>query len=509
MKNWTIGKRITVTCSLLCGLLALVSAIALYSLNTIRGQALYLKQDVMPGVLMSSEQYKNMTQGFIRTLIYAEFSSEEHQAALEKEIEAFASNVTNAVTAYEATITKEEDRVLFDKLKKARLKYREEKDKFLTLSKEGNKLGASTMLMESLLPAFLAYTATADQLVAYNAANGDALGLGIAANVDRTNKLVLGISSAAVFLALVLAVIIVRAINRSLREVAEHLNQGAETTAEAATQVSTASQSLASGASEQAASLEETSASLAEISSMTTKNAESAQLAKGLSNQTREAAEAGSVSIEEMKRAMDSIKESSGNIAKIVKTIDEIAFQTNLLALNAAVEAARAGEAGAGFAVVADEVRSLAQRSAKSARETASLIEESVKRSENGVIISTKVAQSFGEIVGKARRVDELVGEIAQASREQDQGISQVSTAVTQMDSVTQTNAAGAEETASAAQELSGQAELMRHSVETLRKLVGRSGKSTAKNTKHEIHPPSRHETGSGAGKNTAVATLR
>ena len=176
--------------------------------------------------------------------------------------------------------------------------------------------------------------------------------------------------------------------------------------------------------------------------------------------------------MQEMKQAMAGITDSSSTIAKIVKTIDEIAFQTNILALNAAVEAARAGEAGAGFAVVAEEVRNLAQRSANAAKETANRIEESVTRSEHGVRISAVVARSFDEIVENARKVDELVGEIATASNEQRQAIEQVTTAVSQMDKVTQANAAGAEETASASAELNAQAEVMRDSVLELRALV-------------------------------------
>jgi methyl-accepting chemotaxis protein len=206
---------------------------------------------------------------------------------------------------------------------------------------------------------------------------------------------------------------------------------------------------------------------------MTKRNSDSAGQAKSLAADTRQAAESGAGSMGEMRQAMDAIKESSTNIAKIVKTIDEIAFQTNILALNAAVEAARAGEAGAGFAVVAEEVRSLAQRSANSAKETAARIEDSVNRSEAGVRISLKVAESFDAILGKARQVDELIAEIATASGEQTEGITQVTTAVAQMDKVTQSNAAGAEEAASASEEMSAQAELMRESVRHLQALVG------------------------------------
>ena len=193
--------------------------------------------------------------------------------------------------------------------------------------------------------------------------------------------------------------------------------------------------------------------------------------------------------MEEMKRAMDAIKGASDDISKIIKTIDEIAFQTNILALNAAVEAARAGEAGMGFAVVAEEVRNLAQRSAQSAKETAGKIEDSVKKSEHGVQICGKVAQSLSAIVGKARQVDTLVAEIAQASKEKTQGIEQVHTAVSQMDKVTQSNAAGAEESAAAAEELSAQAVVLQESVAELRALVDGAGNGTRQTTAQAAHP--------------------
>jgi methyl-accepting chemotaxis protein len=170
---------------------------------------------------------------------------------------------------------------------------------------------------------------------------------------------------------------------------------------------------------------------------------------------------------------MAAIKASSDEVAKIVKNIDEIAFQTNILALNAAVEAARAGEAGAGFAVVAEEVRNLAQRSAQAARETSGRIEDAINKTGHGVEVSGKVARSLKEIIEKARIVDDLVGQIAAASNEQAQGISQVNLAVTAMDKVTQSNAATAEESASASQELNSQAVIQKAAVDELLALVG------------------------------------
>ena len=282
-----------------------------------------------------------------------------------------------------------------------------------------------------------------------------------------------------VFAALALVLIALNSlrIQRTLARLSAGLSETVSQLDGAAGQVSSASGSLAEGASQQAASLEETSASLEEISSMTKANADRAQSAKDLSNQTRAAAETGATDMKEMSMAMDAIKKASDNIAKIIKTIDEIAFQTNILALNAAVEAARAGEAGMGFAVVAEEVRSLAQRSAQAAKETAERIEDSIGKTVHGVQINAKVAMSLEQIETKARKVDELVAEIATASKEQSQGISQVNAAVTEMDKVTQANAAGAEESASAATELHSQAEVLKEAVAELLQLVGESGR--------------------------------
>jgi methyl-accepting chemotaxis protein len=264
-----------------------------------------------------------------------------------------------------------------------------------------------------------------------------------------------------------------RSFTRPVTQIIDRLNGGAAQTASAANQVSIASQSLAEGAGEQAASIEETSSSLTEMAATTRCNAVSAQKANDLARQTRIAADKGAADMQAMSSAIAAIKMSSDDIAKIIKTIDEIAFQTNILALNAAVEAARAGEAGMGFAVVADEVRNLAQRSAHAAKETAAKIESAIGTTSQGVQISQKVAAALNDIVTKIRQVDELASEVATASREQTQGITQITTAVDQMDRVTQANAASAEESAAAAEELNAQAALVKQAVGELARLIG------------------------------------
>jgi len=270
------------------------------------------------------------------------------------------------------------------------------------------------------------------------------------------------------------------AIARPLTRLTTRLAGAADALNSLSRSVTRSSQTVAEGASSQAASLEETSASLEEISSMIKRNADSSTRAKSLANQTRTAADTGAADMQSMTAAMDGIKTASANIGKIIKTIDEIAFQTNILALNAAVEAARAGEAGLGFAVVAEEVRNLAQRSAQAARETAEKIEDSITKSHHGAQISGKVAGSLAEIVGKAREVDVLVAEIAGASHEQSQGLGQVLTAVTQMDGVTQTNAASAEESAAATLEMNREVEVLHAAVEELRGLLGIAAEAAA-----------------------------
>ncbi|MBN2785799.1 MAG: hypothetical protein JXR25_13340 [Pontiellaceae bacterium] len=288
------------------------------------------------------------------------------------------------------------------------------------------------------------------------------------------------------------AIMITRSITGPVKRIISDLQQGAEQVTAASGQVSSASSALAEGATEQAAGLEEASSSLEEMSSVTRQSADNAQQANLLATEASRAANSGTDSMARMSAAIHDIQQSSGETAKIIKVIDEIAFQTNLLALNAAVEAARAGEAGKGFAVVAEEVRNLAKRSAEAAKNTASLIEESVRNAQTGTEISEEVASALIQIVGGINQTSELVSEIAASANEQAQGIDQVNSAVAQMDQVTQANAANAEESASAAEELSNQAGRMQDVVELLTALVGKVGTVSKKTVRRPPPTPNK-----------------
>ena len=299
--------------------------------------------------------------------------------------------------------------------------------------------------------------------------------------LTQLNRILLGVGIAGILLLMIFSPLIARRITRLVAtpvlRVIEGMTGASDQITSAAEQVASFSQSLASGTSQQAATIEETSSTLEEIASMTQKNAESTREANQLSAEARKFAEQGSDSMSRMVASIREIKEASDQTAKIIKTIDEIAFQTNLLALNAAVEAARAGDAGRGFAVVAEEVRNLALRSADAARDTSAMIESSQNKADLGVSVAEEVETVLGKIRVNIEKVDHTMSEVATASIEQSRGIEQVNAAIAQMDGVTQSNAANAEENASAGEQLSSQAKELLAMVDQLVLLVGKSRK--------------------------------
>jgi methyl-accepting chemotaxis protein len=316
----------------------------------------------------------------------------------------------------------------------------------------------------------------------------------VKANTWQMIRLLGIIYLACILVIIPLTLLFSNSIAKPIGRIISGLTEGSDQVASAAGQVSASSESLAEGSSEQAASIEETSASLEEMSSMTKQNADNSNQANTLMTEANQVVGEANQSMGEVIQSMDEINKASEETQKIIKTIDEIAFQTNLLALNAAVEAARAGEAGAGFAVVADEVRNLALRAADAAQNTATLIEETVKRVTQGTGLVEKTNEAFGKVAESASKVGQLVSEISAASQEQAQGIDQVNTAVTGMDKITQQNAANAEESASAAEQMSAQAVQLRDLITQLVRLVG-GNKGQADQGRLEAAPKKAHLT--------------
>ncbi|MDR3038491.1 MAG: methyl-accepting chemotaxis protein, partial [Candidatus Adiutrix sp.] len=302
------------------------------------------------------------------------------------------------------------------------------------------------------------------------------LARGSSSAADEAVQLALAIMAAGTAIALAFSLLMAAGITRGItgpvNRFIDALSEGAREVDQTASQFAGTADTLAQGATENAAGLEETSAALEELSSMTRRNMDNAVEANALVSQANEAVRRAEKSMNLVIKAMEEISHSGQEIGKIIKTIDEIAFQTNLLALNAAVEAARAGEVGAGFAVVADEVRNLAIRSADAARNTAGLIAHTIANINSGSEMVNDTAENFKTVGAPAAKVVALVSEVAEASKEQTQGIGQITTAMIEMDKVTQANAASAEESAGAAEQLSQQAGKLLEAVAEMTTLV-------------------------------------
>ena len=287
--------------------------------------------------------------------------------------------------------------------------------------------------------------------------------------------LAIGLAIVALFMLTVTRHVVTR-----LRSTAAIIESEAANTLNSSVSMSTSGKTLADSSAAIATSLQQTSHSLGKMAAETKRNAEIAGSAREFANHARAAAEKGTADLHVLSRALDNIKVSGDSISKIIKTIDEIAFQTNILALNAAVEAARAGEAGLGFAVVADEVRNLARRCAEASKETGQLIHESVSKTNSGVEIGRQVAKNFDDIAEKIRRMDDFASEIAVISRSQNDGFLQINAAVSQIDSATQNNTAGVQQSAWASRELNGRAAVLQEAVENLKRLIEGCATATA-----------------------------
>jgi methyl-accepting chemotaxis protein len=470
--TWTIGRRIGTGFGLVLTIVAMVGTLAYGRMMVINRANQAVVGRAVPKIRLLEQIESRVKENCINVYQYCRVGDSVRRSAIASEMDRNSSALTDCYKQLETLIESERERAIYAALKSDRASYRDIRERILEMSRKGEP-AVDDEVNKTLFPVYTAYITQLQTLIAV--AGDQAVSQG--ADSDRAianTRLTLAYGLGLGFLfGLVAAIAISRGVNTSMRNIATTLDDAATQVSAAASQVSSTSHTLAEGASEQAASLEETSASLEELSSMTKRNADNARQAKENAGQTLISADTGANQMEAMQSAMAAIKTASQDISKILKTIDEIAFQTNILALNAAVEAARAGEAGSGFAVVADEVRSLAHRCAEAAKETAVKIEDSMSKSERGAKVSEEVVKNFAVIQQQVHELDKLVAEIATASNEQSQGIGQVSIAVSQMDKVTQSTAASAEETAASAGELDSQSQLLRKTVSELRAIVG------------------------------------
>ena len=475
MSTWTIAKRLAVGLGVCVSVIVGLGAFAVSRLNNADELASHIALDSLPGVTQFGQIRANILE---MTGLMMEHMASEDPARLDA-LEARIKTLTEAngalIAEYQKTITSEEDQRLFGVFKTAREAGVEGRNAVLAFSRTHDSKASFAKFEQDYRPIADAIITSANAVAEFNAREGSKSGAAITASMSSSIVWVAFGSLMAVLAAVVCAWVIVRGTNRVLGASVTSLSNGAAQVVTAAGQVAASAQTLSQGATEQASSLEETSASMEEMASMARRNSENAREASGLMAQVDTRVGESNQRLQDMVVSMQAIQESSNQVAKIIKTIDEIAFQTNILALNAAVEAARAGEAGMGFAVVADEVRNLAQRSAQAAKDTATLIEASIASSTEGNHKVNEVAASISAITESVSRVKHLVDEVRSASGEQTQGIEQVAHAVAQMEKVTQSLAATAEESAAASEELNAQAETSLAVVAEIGQLIGQS----------------------------------
>ncbi len=471
MKNWGIGPKLTMGYAVVLAMTLALMFVSFYSLTgTVTVGTEILDHDVIVETL-GTEIKASLYHLRVHEQVYLSNHSEDVAANFDVLYLEF-EGLLDEMQTFGETWDNSADTALAEELRSDGEMYKATFDSIVATVQTAEAAGEEALLPAEDLVALgdsiehmtteVAEYVTASNEISLNAKNS------LEQEIMGTVTLTLWLGGITVVIAIIIIFISRRSIMSPITRIAAGLHEAGAQVTSASDQIAQSSQELSQGSSEQAANFEETASSLEEMAAMTKRNAEGGRDASIRTAEARQLADRGIEAVTEMSQSIVGMKTATDSTAKIIKTIDEIAFQTNLLALNAAVEAARAGDAGRGFAVVAEEVRNLAQRSAEAAKSTEALIDDSRASAEAGVKATEETTQLFMEIATSIADVADRVAEVAEANQEQAVGIEQLTSGVTQMDYVTQANAANAEEMASASEELSAQARQLLNMVQLI-----------------------------------------
>lgn len=501
--NVKIGTRLAMGFGALLLLICTVAGVGAYQASRMNDRAQDLAQNWLPSVRILGDlraQANALRRASLRHVLETDAAGKEKQAQAHKEL--LEAKIPATFSVYQKLISSPEEAKLFERIKTLWSAYLEEDKRLIALSDAGAASfdAARQLSVGSSADTFAQVLKAIEEDVALNVAGSTASAESAAATYQSVLVVNVVAIIASLAVGIALGIVIARSVTRPIHQAVElttavasgdltsHVDvQGDDETAQLlhaleamqsnlgnvvasvranSESVATASAQIAHGnhdlsqrTEEQASALQQTAATMEQLNTTVRSNADNAKQASQLAQGASAVATQGGEVVGQVVRTMQGISESSCKIGDIIGVIEGIAFQTNILALNAAVESARAGEQGRGFAVVASEVRILAQRSAEAAQQIKTLINQSIEQVEQGSVLVDQAGQTMGEIVTSIRRVTDIVGEISSASQEQSAGISQVGDAVSQMDHVTQQNAALVEESAAAAESLKGQAQ--------------------------------------------------
>jgi len=549
LKNLKITTRLEATLAMLVAVIVGLSGLALWQMGTMRASTQEITANWLPSVGLVNAMNTNTSNYRLDEVRHVLSTDDAEMAGLEKEIAAVKADFDKNHDAYVKLISSDEERKLYDSIAADWKAYLVMHDQLIAASRKNETDRARALLDKESQPIYDRFSATLLKLVELNNKGGaDESVKADAAYAQARTSLLLGVLTA-LAIAAIAGLWLVRSIARplanavaaadrvaagdftqpiqadgedeaaqvlkalsrmqaNLADVVSGVRANSESVATASAQIAQGNQDLSQRTEEQASALQQTAATMEQLNTTVRNNTDSAKQANQLAQSASAVAAQGGEVVGHVVSTMQGISDSSRKIADIIGVIDGIAFQTNILALNAAVEAARAGEQGRGFAVVASEVRSLAQRSAEAAKEIKSLIGRSVEQVEQGTALVDQAGKTMCEIVGSIKRVSNIVAEISSASQEQSTGIGQVGEAVSQMDQVTQQNAALVEESAAAAESLKGQAQQLVQAVSVF-KLSGQAGGQAVYNAGPAANAPTGERRGPDRAKNVSRPAFR